>query len=47
MPVDQLMSKERVAEHYRGVTTRQLTSMSIFEVDPSAEYANLQIRRVT
>ena len=47
MPVDQLMSKERAVEHFRRVTTRQLTSMSIFGVDPSAEYTNLQIRRET
>ena len=47
MPVDQLMSKERAAEHYRRVTTRQLTSMSIFGIDPLVEYTNLQIRRET
>ena len=47
MSVDQLISKERAAEHYRTVTTRQLTSMSIFGVDPLAEYSNLQIRRET
>ena len=47
MPVDQLMSTERAAEHYGRVTTRQLTSMSIFGVDPLAEYTNLQIRRET
>ena len=47
MPVDQLMSKERAAEHYRRVTTRLLTSMSIFGVDRLAEYTNLQIRRET
>ena len=40
MPVDQLMSKERAAEHYRRVKTRQLTSMSIFGVDPLAKHAN-------
>ena len=34
MPVDQLMSTDRAAEHYRRVTTRQLISMSIFGVDP-------------
>ena len=47
MPVDQSVSKERAAEHYREVTTRQLTSMSIFKLDPSAQYTNLQIRRET
>ena len=47
MPVDQLMSTERAAEHYKRVATRQLTSMSIFGVDPLAEYTNLQIRRET
>ena len=47
MTVDQLMSKERAAEHYRRATTRQLTSMSISGVDPLAEYTNLQIRRET
>ena len=47
MPVDQLMSKDRAAEHYRRVTTRKLTSMSIFGVYPLAEYTNLQIRRQT
>ena len=41
------MSTERAAEHYRSVKTRQLTSMSIFGVDPLAEYTNLQIRRET
>ena len=45
MPVDQLMSKERAAEPYRRVTLRQSTLMSIFEVDPLADYTNLQIRR--
>ena len=47
MPVDQLISKERAAEHNRRVTTRQLTSMSMFGIDPLAEYTNLQIRRET
>ena len=47
MPVNQLMSKERAAEHYRRVTLRQLTSMSIFGVDTLADYTNLQIRRET
>ena len=47
MPVDQLISTERAAEHYRKVTTRQLTSMSVFGVGPLAEYTNLQIRRET
>ena len=47
MPVDQLMSKERAGEHYRRVTTRPLTSMIIFGVDPLAEYTNLQIRKET
>ena len=47
VPVDQLMSKERAGEHYRRVTTRQLTSMIIFGVDPLAEYTNLQIRKET
>ena len=47
MPVDQLMSKERAAEHYRRVTTIRLTSMIIIGVDPLAEYTNLQIRRET
>ena len=47
IPVDQLMSKERAAKHYRRIPTRQLTSMSIFGVDPLAEYTNLQIRRET
>ena len=47
IPVDELMSKERAAEHYRRVSTRQLTSMSIFRVDPLAEHTNLQIRRET
>ena len=42
IPVDQLTSKERAAEHYRRVR-KQLTSMSIFGVDPLAEHANLQI----
>ena len=41
------MGKERAAEHYRRVTTSQLTSMSIFGVDPLAEHTNLQIRRET
>ena len=43
IPVDQLMSKERAAELFRRVTTRQSTSMSIFGVNPLAEHANLQI----
>ena len=47
MPVDQLLSKERAGEHYRRVTTRPLTSMIIFGVDPLAEYTNLQIRKET
>ena len=46
VPVDQFMSKERAAEHYRRVT-RQLTSMSIFGGHPLAEHTNLQIRRET
>ena len=46
MPIDQLMSKERAAEHNRRIT-RQLTSMSIFGIDPLAEYTNLEIRRET
>ena len=41
------MSKERATEHYRRVTTRQLTSTSIFGVDPLAEHTNLQILRET
>ena len=41
------MSKERAAEHYIRVTTRQLTSMSIFGIYPLAEHTNLQIRRET
>ena len=45
MPVGQLMSRERTAEHYRRVTTRQLTTVSIFGVDALAEYTNLQIRK--
>ena len=47
MPVDQLMSTERAAEHYGRVTAGQLTSMSIFGVDPLAGYTNLQNRRET
>ena len=47
MPIDQLMSKERAVEHNRRITTRQLTSMSIFGIDLLAEYTNLQIRRET
>ena len=47
MPVDQLLSTDRVAEHYKRVATRQLTSMIVFGVDPLAEYTNLQIRRET
>ena len=43
IPVGQSMSKERAAEHY-GRVTRQLTSTSIFGVDPLAEHTNLQIR---
>ena len=42
MPVNKLGSKETAAEHYRAVTTRQLTSMSIFKVEPSAQYTNLK-----
>ena len=42
IPVDLLMSKERAAEHYRRVR-KQLTSMSIFGVDPLSEHTNLQI----
>ena len=45
MPVGQLMSKQRTVEHYRRVTTRQLTTVSIFGVDALAEYTNLQIRK--
>ena len=44
---DQLMSKERAAKHYIRVTTRQLTSMSIFGVNLLVEYTNLQIQRET
>ena len=47
MPVNKLGSKETAAEHYRGVTTRQLTSISIFKVEPSAQYTNLKIWRET
>ena len=45
MPIDQLMSKERAAKHHIRVTTTQLTSMSMFGVNPLLEYANLQIQR--
>ena len=47
IPVDQLMSTDRAVEHYRRVTPRQLTSMSIFVVDTLADYTNLKIRRET
>ena len=47
MPVHQLRSKKRAAEHYRRVTTKQLMSMRIFGVDLLAEHTNLQTRRVT
>ena len=47
MPADQLISNKRAGEHYRRVTTRQLTSMSIFGVVPFADYTNLEIRSET
>ena len=47
MPVDQSMSTERAAEHYRRVTTRQVTSLCTFAVDPLAECTKLQIPRET
>ena len=47
VPVDQLMRNARTAEHYRRVTRRQLTSISIFGIDPLAEYTNSQIQSKT
>ena len=44
MPVDQSMSTERAAEHYRRVTTRQVTSLCTFAVDPLAECTNLKFQ---
>ena len=39
-----MAQNNKAAEYYRRVTTRQLTLMSIFGVDPLAEYTNLQIQ---
>ena len=35
-----MAQNNKAAEYYRRVTTRQLTLMSIFGVDPLAEYTN-------
>lgn len=47
MPVSQsqLMNKKEAAEHYEQITTRKLTLLSTFGIDPLQEYSGLQARR--